>query len=109
MIGGFILGSGSGTTKVLVRALGPSLANLGVSNALPDPTLELRDENGALLRSDDNWKDKQAREIEATHLQPNNDLDAAILADLPSGAYTAIVAGKGGAAGVGLIEVYNLP
>jgi probable HAF family extracellular repeat protein len=109
MIGGFILGSGSGTTKVLVRALGPSLANLGISNSLPDPTLELRDENGALLRSDDNWKDKQAREIEATNLQPKDNLDAAIVADLPSGAYTAIVAGKDAAAGVGLIEVYNLP
>ena len=107
LIGGFILGGGNGNAKVLVRAIGPSLANAGVSNSLPDPTLELHDGNGALIRSNDNWKDEQRTEIEATKIPPPMDSESAILADLSPGSYTAIVASKG-ANGVGLIEVYNL-
>lgn len=107
LIGGFILGGNSGTTKVLVRAIGPSLANFGVPNALSDPTLELRDGNGTMLQSNDNWKDQQLANIEATHLAPTANAEAAIIADLSPGAYTAIVAGKG-PDGVALVEVYNL-
>jgi hypothetical protein len=107
MIGGFILGGSNMNAKVLVRGIGPSLSNFGVHNALGDPTLELRDSNGALLRSNDNWKDQQRSQIEATGLAPSMDAEAAIVAELPPGAYTAIVAGKDGT-GVGLIEVYNL-
>jgi probable HAF family extracellular repeat protein len=107
LIGGFILGGGEANAKVLVRAIGPSLANVGVRNSLSDPTLELRDGNGVLLRSNDNWKDQQHTEIEATQIPPTMDSEAAIIADLPSGLYTAIVAGKG-SNGVGLIEIYNL-
>ena len=109
MIGGFILGNGTGTTNVLIRALGPSLAGQGVTGALVDPTLELHDVNGALIRSNDNWKETQQTEIEATGLQPTNDLESAVLETLAPGAYTAIVAGKGGTTGVGLVEVYQLP
>jgi len=47
MIGGFITEGGNGSTEVVVRALGPTLSNFGVANALADPTLELRDINGA--------------------------------------------------------------
>lgn len=108
LIGGFILGGSNGNTKVLVRTIGPSLATIGVRNALSDPILELRDENGALLLANDNWKDQQQSEIEQTGIPPNDSSESAILADLPPGAYTAIVAGKGGANGVALIEVYNL-
>jgi hypothetical protein len=108
LIGGFILGGNTGTTKVLVRAIGPSLANFGVANALSDPTLELHDGNGALLQSNDNWKDQQTNSIEATNLAPTANAEAAIVADLAPGAYTAIVAGKGSATGVALVEVYNL-
>ena len=69
MIGGFILGAGEGVqATVLVRALGPSLAINGVMNPLPDPALELHDENGALIVSNENWKDTQEVEIEATGL-----------------------------------------
>jgi hypothetical protein len=108
LIGGFILGGSSANTKVLVRAIGPSLASFGINNALNDPTLELHDGNGALLQSNDNWKDQQRVEIEAARLAPALDSESAILADLPPGAYTAILAGKG-PNGVGLIEIYNLP
>jgi probable HAF family extracellular repeat protein len=108
LIGGFILGGSNANAKVLVRAIGPSLANFGVTNAVSDPTLELRDSNGALLESNDNWKDQQPSEIQATQLAPAMDAESAIIANLPPGAYTAIVAGKG-PNGVGLVEIYNLP
>ena len=112
MIGGFILGNlgnGGGSGNVLIRALGPSLAQAGVSGALADPTLELHDGNGALIQSNDNWKDTQQTEIEATGIPPQNDLESALVATLNPAAYTAIVAGKGGLTGVGLVEVYRLP
>ncbi len=56
MIGGFITEGGNRSTEVMVRALGPTLSNFGVANALADPTLELRDINGNLIRSNDNWR-----------------------------------------------------
>jgi len=109
MIGGFILGGGGANTTVVARGIGPSLTDFGVTDALPDPTLELHDANGALIQDNDNWKDDQQTEIEATGLQPTNDLESAVLATLAPGAYTAIVAGSGGVTGVALVEVYRLP
>ncbi len=109
MIAGFILGGGAGNASVVVRALGPSLTQFEVSGALADPTLELHDANGALIRSNDNWKETQQTDIEATGLQPTNDLESAIFQTLAPGAYTAIVGGKGDLTGVGLVEVYRLP
>ena len=108
MIGGFILGGGGKDVSVVVRALGPSLTPFGVTGALADPTLELHDENGALIQSNDNWKDTQQTEIEATGLQPTNDMESAIFRTLAPGAYTAIVAGKDDLTGVALVEVYRL-
>ena len=111
MIGGFILGSGSEATTVVVRAIGPSLAAFGVANTLADPKLELHDGNGGLIQSNDNWGDDAAQADELTTLgfAPSNDLESAIVASLPPAAYTAIVVGNGGGTGVGLVEVYNLP
>jgi plastocyanin len=109
MIGGFILGGESGNANILVRALGPSLTQFGVTGALADPTLELRDGNGTLVQSNDNWKDTQQCELEATGIPPQNDLESAVFETLAPGAYTAIVAGKGDLTGVGLVEVYRLP
>ena len=108
MIGGFILGGGGKEVNVVVRALGPSLTPFGVTDALADPTLELHDGNGSLIQSNDNWKDTQETEIEATGLQPTNDLESAIFQTLAPGAYTAIVSGSGGLTGVALVEVYRL-
>jgi hypothetical protein len=109
VIGGFILSGESGQASVLLRAIGPSLTAAGIENALADPTLELRDSNGLLLQSNDNWKDSQRAAIEATGIPPENDLEAAISATLVPGSYTAVAAGAHGSIGVGLIEVYNLP
>ena len=85
MIGGFILGGGGAETTVVARGIGPSLTDFGVTDALPDPTLELHDSNGALIQSNDNWKDDQQTEIEATGLQPTNDLESAVLVTLATG------------------------
>ncbi len=109
MIGGFIIGpEGLGDATVLVRAIGPSLGNFGVANALQDPTLELRDGSGALLTSNDDWKESEQAEIEATGLAPSDDAESAILSTLPPGGYTAIVRGALDTTGVGLVEVYHL-
>ena len=111
MIGGFILGNGTASEKVIVRAIGPSLTQFDVPKVLADPTLELHDSHGTLLMSDDNWQDNpaQAAELMADGLAPTNNLESAIVTTLPPGAYTAIVAGKNGGTGVALVEVYHLP
>jgi uncharacterized delta-60 repeat protein len=108
LIGGFILGGSSAQTNILIRALGPSLGKAGIANALVNPTLELRDGNGLLLQTNDNWKDQQRTAIENTGLAPGDDREAAILVTLSPGTYTAVAAGKDGTGGVGLVEVFNL-
>ena len=108
LIGGFIVGAGD-SSGVLVRGLGPSLASAGVIGFLADPVLELRDSNGTLIRANDDWQGSQKTEIEATGAAPTNPKEAAVLALLPPGDYTATVSGKNGTTGVGLVEVYKLP
>lgn len=108
MIGGFITSGGNGLTQVIVRAIGPSLTQAGIANALANPTLELRNGNGTLVILNDNWKETQRAAIQAAGLAPTNDLESAIFAKLPAGGYTAIVRGKNGTTGVALVEVYNL-
>jgi sugar lactone lactonase YvrE len=108
MIGGFILGGGDAGAQVLIRALGPSLAQFGVTGVLADPTLELHNSNGDLAGSNDNWKSLQQADIEATGIPPQNDAESALVTELAPGSYTAIVAGRDGAVGVGLVEIYAL-
>ncbi len=105
MIAGFIL-SGTGTTQVVVRAIGPTLAQFGVVGPLDDTTLDLRDANGAQIASNDDWRSTQQQEIILAGLAPNDDREAAILANLGPGAYTAIVRGKNDTIGVALVEAY---
>jgi hypothetical protein len=104
LIGGLIV-LGQNPLRVIVRAIGPSLP---VSGALPDPTLELHDGNGALVASNDNWRSDQEAEIIATTIPPTNDLESAIVRDLAPAAYTAIVRGANNTTGVALVEVYAL-
>ena len=113
MIGGFIVGAGlgangDGSSKVLVRALGPELTSFGIADALQDPKLGLFDGNGNLLASNDNWKDSQQVAIQATGLAPGDDREPAILTTLIQGNWTAIVRGKNNSTGVGLVEVYRI-
>jgi uncharacterized repeat protein (TIGR03803 family) len=111
MIGGLIVGGEGAGAKVVVRALGPSLEQAGIANALADPMLELRDADGALIAANDDWKDDtvQAAAIQASGVPPPHDAEAAIMVTLPSGPSTAVVRGKADGTGVGLVEVYNLP
>lgn len=107
MIGGFILGGGNGTSQIVVRAIGPSLAAAGVTNPLRDPVLEVHDRDGNLIAANDDWKSSQSA-IDATGLAPGNDAESAVVVTVPSGNYTAIVSGKNGSTGIALVEIYNL-
>ncbi len=108
VIAGFMLGQG-GADKVVLRGIGPSLTDAGVANALADPTLELHDGNGALLVANNDWQDDpvQASELTVAGLAPANNLESAIVANLPPGLYTALLAGRNNGSGVGLVEVYD--
>lgn len=106
LIGGFIVGP---TTKVVVRAIGPSLGNAGLAGALQDPALDLVNANGEVVGTNDNWKGTQRAELEAIGIQPSDDREAALIATLTAGNYTAVVRSAANATGVGLVEVYNLP
>ena len=113
MIGGLIAGGGtpSGSVKVIARALGPSVP---VTNALANPTLELRDQNGNMIAFNDDWKTRpdgssQQGEIEATTVPPSNDLESALVRTLSPASYTAIVRGRDNTSGIGLVEFYHLP
>jgi uncharacterized delta-60 repeat protein len=107
MIGGAILG-GTHPTEVLVRALGPSLTTSGVISALQDPNLTLYNANGFLVGSNENWKDNQRADIQSTGAAPTDDREAAILAVLQPGNYTAVVRGKNSTTGIALVEFYGL-
>ena len=107
MIGGFIL-SEDQPTKVLLRAIGPSLAKAGVASPLQDPVLELHGANGDLISSNDNWRSTQEADNIATSIPPTDNRESAILATLPPAAYTAIVRGKNDTTGIALVEIYNL-
>jgi hypothetical protein len=116
VIGGLIVGGGNGFgARVAVRALGPSLTSAGIQAALHDPTLELRDRNGILLATNDNWRindathQSQEAEVVAAGLAPTNDLESTIVTTAAPGNYSAIVRGKNNTTGVALVETYNLP
>jgi hypothetical protein len=106
-IGGFII-MGSGPKHVILRAIGPSLARFGIPNYLPDPILELHGPGAFPTVTNDNWRDTQETEIKATGIPPTDDHESAIDIVLAPGSYTAIIRGKGGTTGIGLVEVYDL-
>lgn len=107
MIAGFILSS-TDRTKVIVRAIGPSLVQRGVKEALLNPMLGLYDSNGSLVSSNDNWRDNEEGAIMESNLAPTDDREAAIVATLAAGAYSGVVRGANGMTGVALIEVFAL-
>lgn len=104
LIGGFII-TGTGSESILLRGIGPSLP---VGNALQDPVLELHDKTGAIVTTNDNWKDTQQSDIQATGIPPTDDRESAVVATFQPSSYTAIISGKNTTTGVGLVELYDL-
>jgi len=106
LIGGFII-TGTQPKRVIVRGIGPSLPLAG---ALADPVLELHGSGGFVTITNDNWRSDQEAEIMATTIPPTNDLESAIVDNLPSNssAYSAIVRGLNNGTGIGVVEAYDL-
>ncbi len=108
LFGDFTIGAGSGKTKVLIRALGPSL------EGLQDPTLKLENNTDfSTIYTNDNWQSAQAAQIQATGLAPHDPRESAILIDLDPGNYLAVVQGKTdrnnrSTTGFAKVEVYQL-
>ena len=109
VIAGFTLGGNSNDDRIMVRGIGPSLALAGLPNVLANPTLGLRDTNGALLIANNDWQDNpdQVVEINAAGLAPADNLESAIAATLPPGPYTVLLAGLNNGTGLGVVEVYD--
>ena len=110
LIAGFIVGGvGPVGTTIVIRAIGPSLAALGVPDPLQDPLLGVRDANGALISFNDDWAGAPPDQRVPTSLEPTNSHEAALKLTLKGGPYTAIVNSANGGTGTALVEVYNLP
>ena len=107
LIAGFQI-AGSTAKQLILRALGPTLAQFGLSNTMQDPTLDLHDSNGTRIAFNDDWKDNQQSEITATGLAPSNDFESAMVGTLAPGSYTAIVRGFNNTTGNALVEVFAL-
>ena len=108
LISGFIVGD-VGSSTVVVRAIGPSLASYGVSGVLSDPTLTIYDSSGSVIASNDNWLDDiNWVDVRKNTLSPADPRESALVLHLPAGKYTAIVSGANGATGNALVEVYGL-
>ena len=103
LIAGFIV-TGTQPKKIIARGIGPSLP---VNENLADPTLELHESSG-IVTANENWRDTQQDELQATTIPPSNDYESAIVKSVNPGNYTAVLAGKGGTTGVGVVEVYDL-
>jgi hypothetical protein len=108
-IGGFII-TGTASKHVIIRGIGPSLTKFGfaATDVLADPTIEVRGPGSFGTITNNNWRDSQEAQIKTDGLAPTNDLESAIDATLPAGAYTVIVRGNNNGTGIALFEVYDL-
>ena len=108
LIAGFIV-EGTANKRVIIRGIGPSLAAFGIATALQDPTLELTGSDGGLITANDDWSENSnTAEILASGLAPGNPYESALLLSVAPGTYTAVLRGKSGSTGTGLVEVYDL-
>jgi matrixin len=110
LIAGLII-EGSTSKKLIIRALGPSLAAapFSLSGTLSNPALELHDSSGNLLASNDDWgTGMQAAAISSSGFSPPSAKESAIIATLPTGNYTAIIRGVNNSTGIGLVDAYDL-
>jgi hypothetical protein len=106
-IAGFVVG-GAGTKRMLVRAVGPGLAAFNLAGTIPNPSVAVVADNGAVLASNDRWNATDAavfNSVGAFALPANSD-DAAVVVSLAAGPYTTPV-GDGGGSGIALLEMYD--
>lgn len=106
-IAGFVV-QGPGTKRVLVRGIGPSLTAFAIAGALADPILTLKNASGLTMATNDDWRSTQQTDIANSGFAPSDARESAIVATLPAGSYTALLAGVGDTSGVALVEVYDL-
>jgi hypothetical protein len=112
MIGGFAI-MGEVEMKLLIRGLGPELANRNVSGSLANPHLDLY-AGSTVLESNDDWDEGGVGEmldaftLVNTSSLPEGSNDSALIVTLGSGVYTVIMRGESGATGVGLLEIFVL-
>jgi len=106
-IGGFII-PGTTPKRVIIRGIGPTLSQHDIVNVLGDPTLELHGPGEFVTVANNDWRDTQEAEIQATGIAPTSDLESAIIASLAPGAYTAVLRGRSDTSGIALVEVYDL-
>ena len=109
LIGGFIIGGGGNGIRLVIRVLGPSLTDMGVTDALQNPALEVYNANGALIGANDNWEETQQFQLEQSKLAPTRPAEAALLTELSPGSFTVVASGVNGTSGTALLEVYNVP
>ena len=107
LIGGVII-TGTEVKRIMFRAIGPSLKNKGVSDALADPTLSVFDSHGEAVATNDDWQSSQSADITASGLAPADAKESALITSLAPGAYTAVVSGVSGAVGTALVEAYDV-
>jgi len=110
MIGGFTLGANVNSTRVAIRGLGPSLSQFGLTNLLANPVLEVHNASGTIMVSNDDWQSDpvSAAQLTTNNLAPQDPHESGIFMSLPAGPFTAILTGKNGGIGIGMIEIYNL-
>jgi hypothetical protein len=110
LIGGFVIGgNGRAKGRVVVRALGPSLSAFGITGALQDPVLALKNANGSSVMSNDDWQESQETEINQAGLAPTETRESALVTSLSDGNYTAVISGQDSETGVSVVEVYIVP
>jgi inosine/xanthosine triphosphate pyrophosphatase family protein len=114
-IGGFVV-TGSQPAKVLVRAIGPTLSQFGVTGVLAQPSLSVVDSSGNAFASNTGWSTDANAATVASEMAavgafplPTGSADSVLLLTLTPGAYTAVVSGVNGTSGVALVEVYQAP
>lgn len=108
LIGGFII-KGTSPKRIVVRGIGPSLAAVGLTGVLADPVIELHDQSGAIIAQNDNWQSSDLRvDLIGSGVAPGDPKEAALIALLNPGNYTAVVQGAGGGTGIGLVEAFDL-
>jgi hypothetical protein len=112
LVPGFVI-AGQAVKRLLIRAIGPTLATFGVSGVLSDPQLAVIPQpSTTVIASNDNWGGDAALSAAfaavGAFVLPANSRDAAVIVQLPPGAYTVVVSGVGGATGQALVEIYDL-